>query len=106
MDRVQQRVAATEDNDVLRVAWETDGYPFTNSLSEDDVRVDVFLYSYTEDPGTGEVQMKPVLQLADNRKLTNGFESLIKPQVAEPIDVGVYRVVQHDTVDISQPGMR
>ncbi|XP_022099546.1 sushi domain-containing protein 2-like [Acanthaster planci] len=105
MDRIPPRVVPTQDNDVLRVNWETDGYPFTNSLNEDDVRVDVFLYSYTEDPTTSEVRLKPVLKIADNRKLSNGFDSLIKPQLGEPVDVGIYRVVEHGAVDISQPGI-
>ncbi|XP_038054969.1 sushi domain-containing protein 2-like [Patiria miniata] len=105
MDRAPPRVVPSQDNDVLRVSWEKDGYPFTNSLSEDDVHVDVFLYSYTEDPNTNEVRLKPVLKIADNRKLSNGFDSLIRPQLAEPIDVGIYRVVEHGAVDISQPGI-
>ncbi|XP_033646828.1 sushi domain-containing protein 2-like [Asterias rubens] len=106
MNRVAPKVTSTETNGVLRISWDRDGYPFTtNTINADQIRVDVFLYEYTEDATTGQILLKPVLKIVDDVKLSNGFGSLLTPQLDEQIDVGLYRVVLHGTVDVNDPGI-
>ncbi|XP_071497302.1 sushi domain-containing protein 2-like [Diadema antillarum] len=96
LDQIEPAISVERiENDILRMSWATDGFPYQDSESQN-VFIDILLYVYEEDETTGTVSITPVSSpIETGIRLANGGVLLEVSAITAAVggaNVGVFRI--------------